>query len=499
MQKRVLLAVWVLLLSGPAGAAAAQAPVSDLTAECLGCHEMFHPGIVEGWRGSRHAAVTPGEAMAVEGLERKVSATDVPEALRGVSVGCAECHTLRPEAHADTFEHNGYDVYVVVSPDDCRTCHRVEREQYAENIMAHAYGNLADNAVFQDLQEKILGTPGFAGGAVAFEPSDAATRADACYYCHGTVVEVEGTETRSTDAGELDFPVLTGWPNQGVGRINPDGSAGACSACHTRHGFSIEMARKPYTCKQCHVGPDVPAYKVYAASKHGNIYSAMKEKWDFAPVPWTVGADFTAPTCAVCHVSLTVTPDGMVVNERTHKMTDRLGWRLFGLVYAHPEPKSPDTTVIRNGDGLPLPTDFQGMPAAEFLLDDEQIAAHRATMQNTCRACHDDGWIRGHFDRLDNTIARSNETVRTATEILQEAWRRGLAEGPGKGSPFDEAVERRWMDAWLLYANHVRFASAMAGGGDYGVFERGRYHLSGTVIELRDWLETRSLIRKSGP
>jgi hydroxylamine dehydrogenase len=57
-----------------------------------------------------------------------------------------------------------------------------------------------------------------------------------------------------------------------VGRVNLDGSRGACSACHTRHRFSIEMARKPYTCKECHVGPDVPAFKVYSASKHGNIF-----------------------------------------------------------------------------------------------------------------------------------------------------------------------------------------------------------------------------------
>jgi len=28
------------------------------------------------------------------------------------------------------------------------------------------------------------------------------------------------------------------WPNTGIGRVNPDGSAGSCSACHTRHRFS---------------------------------------------------------------------------------------------------------------------------------------------------------------------------------------------------------------------------------------------------------------------
>ncbi len=50
-------------------------------------------------------------------------------------------------------------------------------------------------------------------------------------------------ETRDTDAGELEFPIIKGWPNQGVGRVNPDGSLGACSACHTRHLFSAEEAK----------------------------------------------------------------------------------------------------------------------------------------------------------------------------------------------------------------------------------------------------------------
>jgi hypothetical protein len=39
-----------------------------------------------------------------------------------------------------------------------------------------------------------------------------------------------------------------------------------------------------------------------------------------------------------------------------------------------------------------------------------------------------------------------------------------------------------------LYANTVRFASAMGGGGDYVVHAGGRYQLSKTVLEPGDWL-----------
>jgi hypothetical protein len=469
-----------------------EGPVSEATQECLDCHAVFHPGIVEGWRAGRHAVVTPQQAMAVEYPARKVSSTEVPEALQDVVVGCAECHTLRPEAHADTFEHNGYDVHVVVSPDDCRTCHATEADQYSRNIMSHAYRNLADNAIYQQLQRAILGTPSLENGEIKIVPENADTKAEACYYCHGTVLQVVDTEVRDTDAGELEFPVIAGWPNQGSGRVNLDGSKGACTACHTRHTFSMAMARKPHTCKECHVGPDVPAYKVYTASKHGNIYSSKHQDWDFKPTPWTIGEDFTAPTCAVCHISLLTNTEGEIVNERSHEMKNRLSWRIFGLIYAHPQPKSPDVTIIRNKDGLPLPTDFNGGMASKFLLSEAERDAHTLTMQATCLACHDSSWVQGHWRRYNNTIRQTNAATLTLTDIMSEAWTRGYARGLGQGeNPFDEAVERRWSDAWLFYANTVRFASAMAGGGDYGVFADGRYQLTQTIMELHEWLDQR--------
>jgi hydroxylamine dehydrogenase len=34
----------------------------------------------------------------------------------------------------------------------------------------------------------------------------------------------------------------------------------------------------------------------------------------------------------------------------------------------------------------------------------------------------------------------------------------------------------------------------MAGGGDYGVFEIGRYQLTRSILEMQDWLDTREMI-----
>jgi hypothetical protein len=469
---------------------AADDAVSEATAECIDCHASIHPGIVRDWQKSRHAKITPQDAMAVDGLARKLSSKNVPENLKNSVVGCAECHSLNPKAHADTFEHNGYDIHVVVSPTDCRTCHAQEAEQYSRNIMSHAYDNLAANPLYKKLELSITGSKTRNKDKIVYEPANAATKAETCYYCHGTKLKVIGTETRDTEAaGELDFPIIEGWPNQGVGRVNLDGSLGSCAACHTRHAFSIEMARKPYTCKECHVGPDVPAFKVYAASKHGNIYSAMNKAWDFKAVPWTIGKDFTAPTCATCHISLLVNTDEEVVSERTHQMNNRLPWRIFGLVYAHPHPLSPDTTVIRNKNGLPLPATLDGEFATEYLIDEKERETRKKAMQAACLNCHDTSWVKGHWQRFENTIEETNGDIRLASEVMGDIWREGLADF--KANPFDEAIEKKWTDTWQLYANTIRFASAMGGGGDYGVYAGGRYQLSQALLEINDWLNLR--------
>ena len=479
----LLVGIFVLIAINGQGA---EVQVSEATAECIECHASIHPGIVEGWQKSRHATVTPGQAMAVEGLARKVSSKTVPDSLQNSVVGCAECHLLRPEAHADTFEHNGYDVHVVVSPKDCATCHSTEAEQYTQNVMSHAYGNLENNKLFQKLQHSINGRKDFKDGKIQYEPANEATKAETCLYCHGTKLKVSGTETRDTDlAGEMEFPIIEGWPNQGVGRVNLDGSLGSCAACHTRHTFSIEMARKPHTCRECHIGPDVPAYKVYAASKHGNIYSAMNKSWDFNAVPWTIGQDFTAPTCATCHVSLLVNTDEEVVVERTHQISNRLPWRIFGLIYAHPQPKSPDTTIIRNKDGEPAPTSLDGAFATEFLIDEKEMDARRKTMQAACLSCHGTSWVRGQWQRFENTIHETNAAILTSTNIMREIWQKGLADFDT--NPFDEGIEKKWTDAWQFYANTIRFASAMGCGGDYGVYADGRYQLTQALLEINDW------------
>lgn len=449
--------------------AGSEVPLSESTEACIECHQTLHPGLVADWRNSHHANTADAG---------------------GASIGCAECHTINPGSHKDTFEHNDFQVHIVVTPPDCATCHASEAEQYADNIMANAHGNLMNNPLYQDLKKQINGMPTFAKGELTVGGPHKLTDEDTCLACHGTVVSVTGSRTVDTVVDEAEIPTLSGWPNQGVGRINPDGSMGACTACHTRHRFSIAEARKPATCGQCHKGPDVPAYPVYMASKHGNIYDSSSELWNFYEEPWVVGEHFTAPTCATCHISELASPDGETIVKSTHRMTDRLPWRLFGI-YGHNHPKSPDTTVMKNKAGLPLPVELTGEPASEHLIDEEEVAARLGTMKKVCNSCHGVEWVDGHFTRFRHTLEASNKATRAATGVLTAAWEKGLARGPAQDdSPFNEFVERLWVENWLFYANSTRLASAMS-GADYGVFANGRWHQAKNLRQMLDWLAAR--------
>lgn len=489
----ILLFPAVMFASEKEGAEGDSSKISSQTQACIGCHKTYTPGIVEDWLTSRHSKTLPSDAVKKPLLQRRVSADNIPEGLSGYVVGCYECHSLNAEKHKDNFQHMGYKINVVVTPNDCNICHPVEVKQYSESKKAHAIKNLMENPVYHTLVSTVTGMKKLEDGKIISEkPSDFTLR-ETCLGCHGTKVEVKGMKKVFTKMGEITVPDLTNWPNQGVGRENPDGSLGACTACHPRHGFSIEVARKPYTCAQCHLEPDVPAWNVYKESKHGNIYSSKGSKWDFNSVPWKIGEDFKSPTCAACHNSLLVSPNGNVIAQRTHDFGSRLWVRLFGLIYSHPQPKSGNTTIIKNKDGLPLPAAFTGELASEYLLNKTEQENRQDIMKAVCIGCHSTNWTNGHFEKLDNTIKETNDMTLAATKLMVEAWGKGLED---KTNPFDEPIEQLWIKQWLFYSNSIRYASSMTGAPDYAAFKLGWWELTNNLMMMRDAIDIKEQVKK---
>jgi hypothetical protein len=97
--------------------------------------------------------------------------------------------------------------------------------------------------------------------------------------------------------------------------------------------------------------------------------------------------------------------------------------------------------------------------------------------------------VDGHWARFENNIKTTNEMTLTATKLMQQAWDAGVAKGLAQnGSIFDEAIEKKWMEQWLFYANSTRMSSAML-GTDYGVFDNGRWYMAKNIQEMYDWLK----------
>jgi hypothetical protein len=226
----------------------------------------------------------------------------------------------------------------------------------------------------------------------------------------------------------------------------------------------------------------VPAWDVYRESKHGNIFQSKQHEWNWNSIPWVVGKDLKAPTCATCHNSLLTDSNGEIIAPRTHDFGARLWVRLFGLIYSHPQPKSGMTYIIKNKDGLSLPTTFTGELAEDYLLNGDEQVKRKNQMTKVCRACHGTDWAEHHFSKLDSTIYETDRMVLSTTLLLQKAWDEKLAD---PSNPFDEAIEQKWISQWLFYANSVRYGSAM-GGPDYAAFKNGWWKLTYNLQQIKD-------------
>ena len=150
-----------------------------------------------------------------------------------------------------------------------------------------------------------------------------------------------------------------------------------------------------------------------------------------------------------------------------------------------------------NSAGLPIAVELSGEPVSAFVLSKDQQEERNGRMKAVCLSCHSTQWVENHFIRLDNTIEKTNAITYEATKMLLDVWKEGFEQGlPQQENIFDEEVERMWTSVWLFYANSTRFASAMAGGGDYGVFAKGRYQSTEQLTKMMAKLQLYRALEK---
>ncbi|MFQ6007345.1 MAG: multiheme c-type cytochrome [Candidatus Zixiibacteriota bacterium] len=350
--------------------------LSDESASCVECHEEQMPGLVKEWRYSRHYAA---------------------------DVGCFECHAAQI-GDPDAFEHNGYNIAIIVSPKDCAKCHQMEFDEFQASHHADA--------------GKILGSLDNVLGEVVEGPWAAVT---GCKQCHGSIVKVN-------DDGSLDPST---WPNSGMGRLNPDGSKGSCAACHSRHSFDAALARQPENCGKCHLGPDHPQKEIYEESKHGIVYYANIDRMALNSSSWIVGVDYSAaPTCATCHMSATKEL------PLTHDVGDRISWTL-----RPPVSQKVDAAAIKKGKKV------------------KTWLARRNDMKKVCFNCHTSTYVDNFYVQYDRAIELYNDKFGIpATNIYKKLRSSGLITND---VAFDDEIEWTYFYLWHHEGRRARMGAAM--------------------------------------
>ena len=293
--------------------------------KCAECHRRETSAVVHQFETSRHAA-------------------------KGVT--CLDCHG--PVKGQEPLEHRGFVIARHLTAANCAECHKTEYEQFVRSRHA-APAWAAVSGVTDFTPEQIAAAEKFHPGAVKRDANalvkqeGPAAVTKGCYKCHD------------------------------VGRPNSDGSIGTCTACHSRHASSVELARTPETCGQCHMGPDHSQIEIYHESKHGVLFNAQRSHFNLQADPkHLTTADMPVPTCATCHMSGL---DGMHV---THDTTERLSMFLFAA----------NTT--------PRPNSVQG----------------QVNMKEICMKCHTQPAVDEFYRQAETVVQSTNGIISEADAIM---------------------------------------------------------------------------------
>lgn len=371
--------------------------VANSNDECVVCHQNHTPGIVNQYGNSDHFQA---------------------------GTSCSDCHEVEA-GYPGSVQHPDADFHVLRSSSTamCENCHREQVRQF--ELSRHALPSYVAYAGTGDLSEELLAQ-------------------------YRSIPEHGDYMDRSrNDLHRLEGPAITRFACESchnVGKPSADGSIGDCTACHLRHEFSLEQARKPETCNACHIGPDHPQWEIYQESAHGIAYMTGGHEWHWEAEAGTLTTvDFPAPTCATCHMS------GFGASGTTHDVGDRLTW-------------------------------FLAAPISERRPVWQE---NKVRMQNVCAACHSDNFVQTFYTDADALTESVNTFVQYSDAIMQPLKDNGLL----SPQPFDEPIDYTYFNLWHHWGRTAKFGAWMQ-GADY-VQWHGAYEILHDLTELREEVDER--------
>jgi hydroxylamine dehydrogenase len=355
------------------------------TGKCAECHANQQYSIVHEYEMSKHAAK---------------------------EISCLDCH--QPQQNQQKKEHNGFVISTAITPGNCRVCH----EQIYQEFLRSRHAAPSWAAVFG---EKGL-TAEQAEFAEKYHPGYVKRPANA-------LAQLEGPSAIGSGCAQC----------HSVGKPQDDGTVGNCTACHTRHTSSVNVARLPRTCGQCHIGPDHSQIEIYEESRHGILFAAQQRSLNLTADPRSLTTrDVFVPTCATCHMS------GINGLKVTHNPGERLSYYLADAI-SRQRP---------------------GYQQAQL------------NMKQVCNQCHTTPFIERVYSQAEQVVASTNGKVQKAQDLVV-----GLRKDNILGTqPYQQPIDFVLFDLWH-YDGRTSKHGAFMGGADF-VQWHGNYELLKKQVEL---------------
>ena len=357
------------------------------TGKCASCHRQETSAVVHEFEMSEHAK-------------------------QGIT--CLDCH--KPQEGQKSQHHRGFEISENLTAANCKQCHATQYRQFRRSRHgAPAWAAVTGKEDFTKEQIEY---------AEKYHPGAVDRPANKLAQLEGEAAMVSGCK-KCHD----------------IGKPNADGTIGTCTQCHSRHNASVELARTPETCGQCHMGPDHAQIEIYHESKHGVLFKAQKEHMNLKAEPEKLSTKhMSVPTCATCHMS------GLEGENVTHNVGKRLSWYLFA-------------DVSQKRDHYQMGQD---------------------NMQAICLKCHTKPRIDRFYNEAEQVLHKTNERVKEARSIIEGLREDGLL----TPEPFDEPIEYEYFDYWHYYGRTAKHGAFM-GGADF-VQWHGNYELVKMLTELKE-------------
>ena len=334
--------------------------------------------------------------------------------------GCIKCHEDKDESYGAVVAwrksvHSNLNAIRNLSPGDPRFYKKEKLEQVEENLRSIGKLEKGEHLAQVGCIDCHVGI-----GATKGKHDEDLRMPDAsvCATCHLQQFAERESERDTMDWPQQQWP--NGQPSHALGyKANVELATWAaieereiasgctmchinapkCDTCHTRHQFSAAEARKPEACATCHNGVDHNEYEQFLLSKHGTVYTAHGDSWDWE-VPLEEAIEKggqTGPTCALCHMEFE--------GKFGHNVVRKVRWA------------------------------FNPTPAIADNLDHPWFEKRKQSWLKTCATCHSEKFADAYFDIIDGSIKHGIAKEQEAKVVLDKLYEDGLLTGQKTNRP----------------------------------------------------------------